>query len=135
VAELTLSRTLALQLLEQAQRQESLEVCGLIGSQDELSPSIYPISNIADDPATRFLLDPAEQVAAMRQMRNKGETLFAIYHSHPTSDTHPSARDIAETEYRDPLYLIIALGTKGLLELGGYRLTPDGPQTVDLILD
>ncbi len=55
-------------------------------------------------------------------MRENGEALFAIYHSHPTSPAEPSAIDLELAAYPDALYLIISLNTKGVLEMRGFRL-------------
>jgi len=69
-----------------------------------------------------FAMDPTQQIAAMRAMREGGEELFAIYHSHPDSPPLPSATDLAQANYPDVLYLIISLQTRGVLELRGFRL-------------
>ncbi|WP_306304449.1 M67 family metallopeptidase [Methylogaea oryzae] len=96
--------------------------------------SCYPVANAAGDPATRFQLDPQGQIAAMRAMREKGEALFAIFHSHPTAPALPSAEDAAQAAYPEALYLIISLNTKGVLELRGFRLQGQGFGEVELLL-
>lgn len=55
-------------------------------------------------------------------MRNQGEELFAIYHSHPTAPAQPSSADLELAAYPDAVYLIISLNTKGILELRGFRI-------------
>ena len=55
-------------------------------------------------------------------MRENGEELFAIYHSHPHAPATPSATDLQQAAYPTALYLIISLNTKGVLELQGFRL-------------
>ena len=132
MASCTLPRALAQQLLQIAQQQAGVEVCGLIGGQQQLQ-SVYPISNIATHPTTEFLLDPSEQIAAMRQMRQRGEDLLAIYHSHPSSEPSPSARDLAAAEYREALYLIIGQTTSGQ-KIQGYKLLKTGPEPVQLVI-
>ena len=73
-------------------------------------------------PEYRFAMDPADQINALRRMRENGEDLFAIYHSHPASPAVPSLIDVAEAGYPEALYLIISLNTKGVLEMRGYSI-------------
>jgi proteasome lid subunit RPN8/RPN11 len=132
-SEVQLPRTLVNQLLHASQLSPEAEVCGLIG----LGPTgttLYPVANVARDAARRFELDPKGQIAAMRAMRDRGERLFAIYHSHPHSPAWPSARDLEQAAYRDALYLIVSLNTRGVLEMRGFRLTEAGVVEVALAL-
>jgi len=115
-------RKLATQLLHYAQISPETEICGLIGSLNELPVSCYPVDNADRHPETRFLLDPKQQIAAMAAMRQRNEKLFAIYHSHPTAPAMPSKTDIQMATYPDTLYLIISLNTKGVLEMRGFKM-------------
>jgi proteasome lid subunit RPN8/RPN11 len=117
-------RTLVNQMLHLAQVAAEAEVCGLIAAKSGKPVRCYPIRNAADSPASRFLLDPKEQIEAMREMRQRGEELFAIFHSHPRTPAAPSPRDLAEASYPEALQLIVSLGTCGVLELRGYRIDP-----------
>jgi proteasome lid subunit RPN8/RPN11 len=127
-----LPRTLVNELLHHAQVSPDNEVCGLIAKQQGRATRIYPIPNAARDTAHRFELDPHSQIEAMRKMRDSGEELFAIYHSHPDSTALPSTNDLQETGYPDALYLIIALGTKGVLEMRGYHVEDGRAREVEL---
>lgn len=117
-----LSRRLVNQLLQYAQQQALQEICGLISGRDGQPLGFYPIANVAHTPQCLFAMDPAQQIAALRRMRERGEDLFAIYHSHPQSPAVPSRIDIENAAYPDALYIIASLQTKGVLELRSYRL-------------
>ncbi len=117
-----LPRPLINQLLAQAQKSPEAEVCGLIGAGGE-AHTLYPIANIAEQADHLFAMEPRGQIDAMRTMREAGETLFAIYHSHPHAPAKPSAADLKEAAYPEALYLIVSLDTKGVLDLRGYRLS------------
>jgi len=117
----TLPISLVNKILTHAQHSPESEVCGLIASRDGLPITLYPIPNVADVPERLFAMDPAAQIEAMRQMREGGEELFAIYHSHPHAPAQPSARDLEEAAYPQVLYLIVSLDTKGVLEMQGFR--------------
>ncbi len=127
-------RKLANQLLHLAQISPNLEICGLVGSKNDLPSSCYPIKNTAEQPQQRFQLDPAQQISAMANMRDQGETLFAIYHSHPTAPAIPSAIDIEQASYPEALYLIISLNTKGILEMRGFKIAHKSAQEIALSL-
>lgn len=117
-------RKIANQLLHAAQIEPDREVCGLLGAQNGSVSRCYPVRNCALQPEERFLLDAKQQIAAMREMRERGEQLFAIYHSHPTAPAEPSLLDLENASYPEALHLIISLNTKGVLEMRGFRLNP-----------
>ncbi len=123
--EIKLPRALVNQLLHHAQLSPELEVCGLIGARSGMPNSCYPVANVAASPEIRFHLDPAGQIEAMRKIRESGEELFAIFHSHPAAPAEPSPQDLAEAVYPDALYLVISLNTKGVLEMRGFNITED----------
>lgn len=128
-------RKIANQLLHLAQISPNLEVCGLIGSRNGLPSSCYPIKNTAEQPQQRFQLDAEQQISAMAKMRNQGEQLFAIYHSHPSAPATPSAIDLELASYPEALYLIISLNTKGILEMRGFKIDHKSAQEIALSLN
>ena len=96
-------------MLDHALTQPHLEVCGLLGGADGLIENYYPIENTAVEPRCSFLMDPRGQIRAMRTMRERGESMAGIFHTHPDAPARPSARDIAEARYADVYYLILSL--------------------------
>jgi len=128
-----LPRTIVNQMLRHAQQSPSDEVCGLIGAKDGIAAHCYVVANIASSPRRLFAMDPARQIAAMRTMRELGEELFAIYHSHPASPPFPSREDMQQANYPEALYLIISLQTQGVLEIRGFRL--NGDVVIEIPLD
>ncbi|MDX1252138.1 MAG: M67 family metallopeptidase [Gammaproteobacteria bacterium] len=129
-----LPRPLVNQLLHQAQLGADHEICGLIGAWQGVPAHGYPVTNTAAAPKSRFAMDPKGQIDAMRQMRERDEDLFAIYHTHPASPALPSAIDLAEAAYPEALYLIISLNTQGVLEMRGFRLKNQNAEEVALEL-
>lgn len=121
--DICLPRKLTNQLLHLAQLSPDQEICGLVAADQHGIPShCYPISNIASTPSNRFELDPRQQIAAMKQIRDQQQSLFAIYHSHPTAPALPSATDIDQASYPEAIHLIISLNTKGVLELRAFKI-------------
>ena len=133
--EIAFPRPLINQILQQAQAAEDQEICGLISARDGKPLHSYPVSNIAADPAHQFQMDPQQQIDAMRGMRENGEELFAIYHSHPDAPAQPSAKDLNEAAYPDALYIIVSLAVEGVLELRGFLLQEGEVQSVDISLE
>lgn len=128
-------RPLINQILQQAQRSEDREICGLVSAREGQPAHCYPVANAAPQPEHRFLMDPQQQIEAMRQMRAQGEELFAIYHSHPDAPALPSATDLREAAYPDALYIIISMATEGTLEMRGFRLQNNKIEDVDFAVD
>lgn len=127
-------RKITNQLLHLAQISPEIEVCGLIGSKNGLPSSCYPVKNTAEQPQQRFQLDAGQQISAMAKMREQGEQLFAIYHSHPSAPATPSITDLDLVSYPDALYLIISLNTKGILEMRGFKIAQKLAQEIALSL-
>ena len=128
-------RKIANQLLHLAQVSPELEICGLIGSKNGLPSSCYPIENMAKQPQQRFQLDTSQQILAMATMRDLGEQLFAIYHSHPDAPATPSVTDLELASYPEALYLIISLNTQGILEMRGFKIAHNSAQEMALSLN
>jgi proteasome lid subunit RPN8/RPN11 len=130
--EFQLPRSVTTQLLHLAQISPKKEICGLIGAKNGIANTCYPVQNIADQPETRFHMDAKQQISAISNIRDKNETLFAIYHSHPTAPAEPSTTDKELAAYPDALYLIISLNTKGVLEIKGFRMIDESFTEISL---
>src|SRR5689334_18984656 len=131
-AALILPRTLVQDLFHQAQLSPKTEICGLVSAVDGEARACYPVTNVSGDPEHLFDLDAQGQIDALRRMREKGEHLFAIYHSHPSAPPVPSDRDHERIAYPDAYYLIISLNIKGVLELRAWKAATDSMQEVPL---
>ena len=88
------------------------ECCGLIGgTADGKAKTIYRTRNIAAEPLVSYEAAPEDLFAAQRKMRERGEQLIAIYHSHPRAkDPEPSPTDIRLAYYPSAVYFIVGLG-------------------------
>jgi [CysO sulfur-carrier protein]-S-L-cysteine hydrolase len=98
------------QILACARKVDPAECCGLLGGAGEQVSSIYPLHNVAADPIVSYEAAPEDLFAAQRQMRDRGEELLAIYHSHPRSaEPTPSETDVRLAYYPQAVYFIIGL--------------------------
>ena len=100
------------QLLAHASETDPAECCGLIGGgEDQQARSIYSLRNMAPNPNVAYEASPEDLFAAQRQMRERGEQLLGIYHSHPRSaEPSPSDTDVRLAYYPAATYLIVGLG-------------------------
>jgi len=130
---LSLPAAMRAAILEHALASPDVEVCGLLGGKDGLARTHYPIDNVAAEPATTFLMDPRGQLGAMKDMRERGEDLVGIYHSHPASPAEPSARDLEFAAYPGVAYLIVSLQARNAPELACFVF--DGAGFTPLALD
>jgi len=88
------------------------ECCGLIGGVSERQAvTLYRLRNVTPHPESAYEAAPQDLFTAQRQMRERGEELLAIYHSHPRAvDPSPSETDVRLAYYPTAKYLIIGLG-------------------------
>jgi proteasome lid subunit RPN8/RPN11 len=87
------------------------ECCGLIGGiGNGEANNIYPMRNVAANKSVAYEAAPEDLFAAQRQMRERGEALLAIYHSHPRSaEPVPSETDVRLAYYPRAVYFIVGL--------------------------
>ena len=88
------------EIFAHARQATPFECCGLIGGANDRVTSIHPLRNVASNPQIAYEAAPEELFAAQRQMRERGEQLLAIYHSHPRStEPVPSETDVRSLCY------------------------------------
>ena len=99
-------------MIAHAREVAPAECCGLIGGGAEHNArTIYRLRNVTANPELAYEAAPEDLFAAQRQMRERGEELLAIYHSHPrAADPSPSETDVRLAYYPSATYLIVGLG-------------------------
>lgn len=101
------------QLVDYVASKPDVEVCGVLSGRFNFrytmvhTSGVHPVTNIAQRPQTRFILDPAEQIQTMTSILKSGQELAGIFHSHPSGPPHPSTTDIVEMAYPDVAYCIV----------------------------
>ncbi len=100
------------------------ECCGLLGGRGPAALSVYPLRNVAGDALTAYEAAPEELFAAQRQMREAGEELLGIYHSHPRArEPFPSPTDVKLAFYPSAVYFIIGFDEAGAGVLRAFRIS------------
>ncbi|MEE8370947.1 MAG: M67 family metallopeptidase [Sphingomonadales bacterium] len=107
------------------------EVCGFLigrsrqGFAEVVSMALSP--NRADDPASRFLLDPAMHLRLQRELRGSDFSILGVFHSHPGGEAALSAADCESQAPGDWIWIVSALDAKdGECRTRGFRLTRGG---------
>ena len=126
-----LTQTIIEEILVHARKGYPNEVCGLIAGKNGLVSRIFRTTNI-DESSISYMMEPAEQFRAFKEMRVEGLELLAIYHSHPTSPAYPSQTDVRLAYYPEAAYLIASLQNVGAPVIKGFRIL-DGKITEEML--
>jgi proteasome lid subunit RPN8/RPN11 len=117
---LVLSPGLLDQLIEHARKKYPEEACGLLvgrGSADRFIPMENTLAS-----TTAFEMDPAQLISAFRDLRQGGEELIGIYHSHPSGPARPSKMDIERAYYPEAAQLIVSLADPKRPKAAAFRI-------------
>lgn len=99
-------------LLEHVRCEQPLEACGLLGGRIEgevrTVEKVFLLTNV-DHSEEHFSLDPKEQFAAVKEIRQANLQLLGNFHSHPASPARPSEEDKKLAFDPQASYVIISL--------------------------
>lgn len=106
--ELSIPDEIYQQMIAQARAEAPIEACGMLAGRDGAVEKLYKMTN-ADNATDHFMMEPAEQFAAIKDMRSAGVEMLAVYHSHPESPARPSQEDIRLALTPGVMYVIVSL--------------------------
>jgi proteasome lid subunit RPN8/RPN11 len=96
-----------------ARERAPTEVCGVLAGErtgaGRRVTETRRVANVAETPRDRYELAPAEQVAAMDDLEERGLDIVGFYHSHPRGPERPSGVDEARATWPDHSYCIVSL--------------------------
>jgi proteasome lid subunit RPN8/RPN11 len=95
-------------IVAQGRTEAPLEACGYLAEKDGVVCKHFELTNIDKSPV-HFSMDPAEQFAAVKECRNQGLKIRAVYHSHPETPARPSDEDIKLAYDPSLSYVIVSL--------------------------
>jgi len=107
-------------IIAHAKQDAPIEACGYLADKDGIIVKHFQLTN-TDASKEQFSLDPREQFAAIRKMREEGLSVCAVYHSHPVSPARPSEEDIKLAYDPNLSYVIISLAD-GLENIRSFRI-------------
>jgi len=118
------------EVIEHARAAYPKEACGLlVGRQN--ADRFIPMKNTAAS-ADRYEMDPAELIVQLRDLRTTGETLIAIFHSHPHGPAEPSKTDIERAYYPEAAHLIVSLAEPERPQAVAFRILDGGVLPIEL---
>ena len=99
-------------IVDHAKKGLPNEACGLLGGYVEgdkrVVTDVYLLRNV-DESREHFSMDPAEQLAAIKDIRQNGYQMIGNFHSHPESPSRPSEEDKRLAFDPNIEYLILSL--------------------------
>lgn len=122
-------------LIAHAREGFPLEICGILGGVGNTVSAIYRMTN-TDASNEHFMMDPKEQFAVVKDLRAKGLSMLAIYHSHPETPARPSEEDIRLALTPDVSYIIISLADPRQPTVKSYKIDQGKvhPEDIDVIV-
>lgn len=121
-------------MLGHGRREEPNEACGYLAVKDGVVSHHFELTNI-DAAPDHYTMDPKEQFAAIRQIREKGLQVAAVYHSHPETPARPSVEDIRLAHDPDMIFVIVSL-MAGVAPVQAYKINKGKVTVVPLqVLD
>lgn len=111
-------------MVMQARKLAPIEACGYLVGMASQVVSAYPMENI-DNSSDHFSMDPAAQFQAVKFARAQGQSLLAVYHSHPVTPARPSEEDIRLANDPNMIYVILSLAVDPP-EINGFRIQKSG---------
>ena len=100
------------------------EACGLlIGSGGHIVRAVET-ANLAAERGRgrdRFEVDARVHLKLQREMRQSGETILGVFHSHPEGRAAPSETDRAAAAYSGWIWLITAVNARGDCRTRAFR--------------
>ena len=126
---LGIPETIVVELRAAARAHAPLETCGLLAGTADQVTKFYPLTN-ADASPEHFSMVPAEQFAAIKDMRKNGTRLLAIWHSHPASPARMSVEDLRLALTPDVAYAITSLAVPEGVALRAFLVREGVPEEI-----
>lgn len=110
------------EIIRLAERDDPIETCGyLAGTDNDEVRAIFPMTNIDHSPE-HFSFDPREQFRVVKEARQRGLKLVAVYHSHPTTPARLSEEDIRLANDPELVYIVYSLRDQ---EMRAFKVNRD----------
>lgn len=125
-------------IVAHAEKELPNEACGLIGGtingDSKKIKKVYLLTNI-DHSNEHFSLDPKEQLAAIKDMRQNGLVPLGNWHSHPESPSRPSDEDKRLAYDSKASYMILSLMDSQNPVLNSFNITGDTAEKEELVIE
>ena len=131
---LKISKALSEEIIAHCQSLYPKEACGMLAGREGRVEQVYSMTNVDLSPIS-YQMDPKEQLRVMKQMRQAGQQMLAIYHSHTASPAYPSPVDVRLAVYPEVAYILVSLQDRAQPQLRSYRIVDRAIAEEDVLLD
>ena len=125
-------------ILSHARSELPNEACGLIAGEilgdDKIIRKVYLLTNV-DHSNEHFSLDPKEQLAAVKDMRQNGLSPLGNWHSHPESPSRPSDEDKRLAYDSTASYMILSLMDIESPVLNSFKIRGENAEKEELVIE
>lgn len=118
------------QVIQHAKDAYPGEGCGLLTGPG-VADRFIAMRNVSRSTA-EFEMDPAELIPVLRELRNSGGQLLAIYHSHPHGPAALSDKDIEQAYYPEAAQVVISLAEPENPQATAFRITGGAIRQIEL---
>ncbi|HEY2379719.1 MAG TPA: M67 family metallopeptidase [Terriglobia bacterium] len=118
------------QLIQHAKVAYPVEGCGLLAGRD-VAGRFIAMRNVSGSSA-EYEMDPAELIHVLRELRNSGEQLLAIYHSHPHGPAGLSDKDVEQAYYPEAAQVVVSLADPEHPQAMAFRITGGAIRQIEL---
>ena len=131
------------EIIRHCQKEYPKEACGIFAGtaaqglpgidQPRTVVAVYPMRNVEDSPIG-YSMDAKEQLLVEKRMRQAGQRMIGIYHSHTATAAYPSSVDVSLALSPDLSYVLVSLKDRQKPDVKSYRI--DGatiaPEAVEI---
>ena len=123
-----ISDEFVLEMVEHSRLENPNECCGILAGTEGKVTKLYRIQNSTPSPF-RYVMDPNEQLKAMKDADERSLDLMAFYHSHTHSPAYPSDTDVrmaTESGWVDFCYVLVSLEDSSKPDVRFFDISADG---------
>ena len=116
------------EMIEHSRLENPNECCGILAGTAGKVTKLYRIQNSTPSPY-RYVMDPEEQLKAMKDADERSLDLMAFYHSHTHSPAYPSDTDVrmaTESGWVDFCYVLVSLEDSLKPDVRFFDISGDG---------
>ena len=116
------------EMIEHSRLENPNECCGILAGAAGQVTKLYRIQNSTPSPY-RYVMDPEEQLKAMKDADERSLDLMAFYHSHTHSPAYPSDTDVrmaTESGWVDFCYVLVSLEDSLNPDVRFFDISGDG---------
>jgi len=123
-----ISDEFVLEMIEHSRLENPNECCGILAGTGGKVTKLYRIQNSTPSPY-RYVMDPNDQLKAMKDADERSLDLMAFYHSHTHSPAYPSDTDVrmaTESGWVDFCYVLVSLEDSSKPDVRFFDVSADG---------